>query len=49
MNQSWSERRSISAILSKDMDNIIGTLSSYSTDSSAEIESLEMAEIGINE
>ena len=49
MNQSWTERRSISAILAKDMDNIVGTLSSYSTDSSAEIESSVIEEIEINE
>jgi hypothetical protein len=49
MNSSWSERLTTSAILGKDMDNIIGTLRGYSTTSSTEVKSLEMAEIGINE
>jgi len=49
MNSSWSERLTTSAILGKDMDNIIGTLRGYSTTSSTEVKSLEMMEIGINE
>jgi len=48
-NRAWAKRIATSELIMKSLSSIDGTFKAYSNNSKSEVESLEMAEIGINE